>query len=226
MRMMPRDVRTRWNSTYDMLKFAYTYRDAIDKLTGERALKLRDYELSENEWELVMQLRDCLKVSSHNYKRPTTLISSCQIFKMVTLEFSSDTPCPASVIPAMDRMHDELTNAAENVDYSVALRSTLSLGIKLLNKYYSLTDNSEVYRIAVGASNTIYSNHLLIQLSRLVLHPRYKLKYFKKLDWDQKWIKTAEGIICDEFKRSYADYVIHKPSAPIRSSKKNVSSSS
>jgi hypothetical protein len=25
LRMMPRDVRTRWNSTYDMLKFAYTY---------------------------------------------------------------------------------------------------------------------------------------------------------------------------------------------------------
>ena len=61
-RMMLRDVRTRWNSTYDMLKFALTYRDAIDKIMGERSLKLRDYELVEGEWELVMQLRDCLKV--------------------------------------------------------------------------------------------------------------------------------------------------------------------
>ena len=60
--MMPRDVRTCWNSTYDMLKFALTYRDAIDKITGERSLKLCDYELVEGEWELVTQLQDCLKV--------------------------------------------------------------------------------------------------------------------------------------------------------------------
>jgi hypothetical protein len=61
-RVMPRDVSTRWNSTYDMLRFAYSYREAIDKITGERAMKLRDYELTESEWETVMQLRDCLKV--------------------------------------------------------------------------------------------------------------------------------------------------------------------
>jgi hypothetical protein len=45
-----------------MLKFAYSYREAIDKITGERALKLRDYELLESEWETVGQLRDSLKV--------------------------------------------------------------------------------------------------------------------------------------------------------------------
>ena len=47
-RIMPRDVSTRWNSTYKMLKFAYSYREAIDKITGERALKLREYELLES----------------------------------------------------------------------------------------------------------------------------------------------------------------------------------
>jgi hypothetical protein len=61
-RIMPRDVSTRWNSTYEMLKFAYSYREAIDKITGERAMKLRDYELLESEWETVKQLRDSLKV--------------------------------------------------------------------------------------------------------------------------------------------------------------------
>ena len=66
--MMPRDVRTWWNSTYDMLKFSYTYRDAIDKLTSECTLKLRDYKLTEPEWEIVKQLQDSLRVcpSSHN----------------------------------------------------------------------------------------------------------------------------------------------------------------
>ena len=37
------------------------------------------------------------------------------------------------------------------------------------------------------------------------------MKYFKKLGWDDIWIKTAEGIIKDEFKCSYMDYVLTKP---------------
>jgi hypothetical protein len=68
----------------------------------------------------------------------------------VTLEFSTDTPCTAAVIPAMDRMHTELTSAVENVEYSPALQAALSLGKKVLDKYYSLSDDSEVYRIAMG----------------------------------------------------------------------------
>ena len=59
---MPRDVTTRWNSTYDMLKFACTYREAIDKITDDRSMKLRDYELKDQEWKIVEELRDSLKV--------------------------------------------------------------------------------------------------------------------------------------------------------------------
>jgi hypothetical protein len=73
-----------------------------------------------------------------------------QIFKTVTLEFSKDTPCIANVIPAMDRMHASLHAACNNEDYSAAIRAALKIGRKLLNKYYSITDNSEVYRIAMG----------------------------------------------------------------------------
>ena len=69
---------------------------------------------------------------------------------MVTLQFSSDTPCIANVIPAMDKMHADLTTSSENENYSLAIRAALRLGINLLDKYYSLTDNSEVYRIAIS----------------------------------------------------------------------------
>ena len=69
---------------------------------------------------------------------------------MVTLEFSGDTPCIAKVIPAMDRMHKDLTVASNNEAYSPAIQAALKLGIGLLDKYYSLSDNSEVYRIAMG----------------------------------------------------------------------------
>ena len=61
---MPWDVSTRWNSTYNMLKFACTYREAINKITDDRGMKLREYELKDDEWKIVEELRDSLKVCS------------------------------------------------------------------------------------------------------------------------------------------------------------------
>jgi collagenase-like PrtC family protease len=59
---MPRDVSTRWNSTFDMLDFAISYREAIDALTANRLLKLRRFELDNEEWEVAERLRDTLQV--------------------------------------------------------------------------------------------------------------------------------------------------------------------
>ena len=64
-RIMPRDVSTRWNSTYDMLKFALNYRVALDAISGERDMKLQKYELKDTEWHIASQLRDILEVSSN-----------------------------------------------------------------------------------------------------------------------------------------------------------------
>ena len=62
-RMLPRDVRTRWNATYAMLDEAYTLRAAVNKITEMRDMKLRKYEIEAHEWEILRQLRDLLKVS-------------------------------------------------------------------------------------------------------------------------------------------------------------------
>lgn len=51
--MMPRDVSTRWNSTYDMLVFALEYRSAIESICGDKLMGLRKYEMTEGEWEIV-----------------------------------------------------------------------------------------------------------------------------------------------------------------------------
>lgn len=61
-KLMPRDVRTRWNSTFTMLSFALEYRTAIEGLTSERKNDLRQFELTEEEWEIVQELSDMLKV--------------------------------------------------------------------------------------------------------------------------------------------------------------------
>ena len=58
---MPRDVTTRWNSTYDMIEFAVEYRAAIDSMTAARDLDLRKYELIPEEWKIAVELRDILK---------------------------------------------------------------------------------------------------------------------------------------------------------------------
>ena len=60
---MPRDVSTRWNSTFDMLEFAIQYRPAIDAMTAAHNFSLRQYELVSAEWKMASELRDVLKVS-------------------------------------------------------------------------------------------------------------------------------------------------------------------
>jgi hypothetical protein len=76
-----------------------------------------------------------------------------QIFKDATLFFSRSTPNLATVIPAMDHIDMHLANAGQNPNYSPAIRASLALGKAHLNKYYTMTDHSEVYRIAMSESS-------------------------------------------------------------------------
>ena len=46
--MMPHDVATHWNSTFDMLHFAINYHPTLDIITSEQDMKLRQFELSED----------------------------------------------------------------------------------------------------------------------------------------------------------------------------------
>ena len=52
----------RWNSTYDMMKFVVAYRPAIDKITADKALKLRKYELNNDDWAIIKDLVSVLEV--------------------------------------------------------------------------------------------------------------------------------------------------------------------
>jgi hypothetical protein len=61
-RRMPRDVVTRWNSTYTMLKFALAYRKPIDAITADKAYKVRKFELEADEWKIIRSLASVLKV--------------------------------------------------------------------------------------------------------------------------------------------------------------------
>jgi len=73
-----------------------------------------------------------------------------QLFKDATLFFSRATPNLATVIPAMDHIDAHLATASQDLKYSPAIRASLALGKSHLNKYYNMTDHSEVYRIAMS----------------------------------------------------------------------------
>ena len=74
--MMPRDVSTRWNSTYDMVEFAIEYHAALDIMTADRDMNLRKFELSKKEWSMVAELCEVLKVCLYLYLIVNEVIDS------------------------------------------------------------------------------------------------------------------------------------------------------
>ena len=54
------------------------------------------------------------------------------------------------VIPAMDIINSHLATAALDNHYSPSIQAALAVGKNLLNKYYNMTDHSELFRIAMG----------------------------------------------------------------------------
>ncbi|KAF8263871.1 hypothetical protein EI94DRAFT_1595283, partial [Lactarius quietus] len=109
-----------------------------------------------------------------------------QIFKDATLFFSCDGILNlAIVIPAMDHIDEVLATSATACQFSISIQAALSVGKKTLNRYYSKTDLSEVYHIA------------------MVLHPRHKLEYFKTIGWSEEWCMMAHQIVHDTFDHNY-----------------------
>ncbi|KAH9912043.1 uncharacterized protein BXZ73DRAFT_10848, partial [Epithele typhae] len=51
-RMLPRDVRTRWHSTGDMIHLSLKYRAAVDRLTSDKTNDLRHLEIDPTEWTM------------------------------------------------------------------------------------------------------------------------------------------------------------------------------
>ena len=52
----------------------------------------------------------------------------------------------------MDMIDKHLATAALNNKYEPSIQAALAVGKNLLNKYYNMTDHSELYWIAMGMS--------------------------------------------------------------------------
>ncbi|KAI4293807.1 hypothetical protein K525DRAFT_174815, partial [Schizophyllum commune Loenen D] len=114
-------------------------------------------ELSRHEWKCAEQLRDALEP-----------------MKQATEYFSrANRPSLPFVIVAMDELDRQLSTTSINMTLEPAIRAAAGLAKRTLNRYYSLTDQADAYRIS------------------MVLHPRHKLEYFKRAGWSAEWIAEA-----------------------------------
>ena len=106
----------------------------------------------------------------------------------------------------MDRI-DALLSRTPVEPLSPSVKHALQFARASINKYYSKTDLSNVYRIAMGMFLDALLLIMLIGISFFlsVLHPQLKLKYFQQRDWSKDWIDTAEAIVREE----YAKYDTH-----------------
>ena len=102
-------------------------------------------------WLTFSTLPSCISCSC------TPASPSCpQHFKRATLFFSEGSPHLAKVILAMDHLNKFLTTSAQSRKLDSAIRVACKLAKKTLNTYYSHTDMSKTYRIAMGMSESPY----------------------------------------------------------------------
>jgi hypothetical protein len=80
-----------------------------------------------------------------------------QLFVGTTKKISkSKTPLVHEVIPIFDVLTRTLDKHVADVTLPPAIRVAAARGRTMLNKYYSLTDDSIVYRIAMSKSSHVY----------------------------------------------------------------------
>ncbi|KAF8528510.1 hypothetical protein BU17DRAFT_80950 [Hysterangium stoloniferum] len=128
--------------------------DEVESLNEEESLELET---------TILPLKDLglrkFELGDHEWVIIEQLHNVLKILKDATLYFSHSTPNLATVIPVMDHIDKHLTTLGHDKN---------------------LTDNSEVYRIA------------------MILYPQHKLVYFKAACWQDNWIETAKKLGHDE----------------------------
>lgn len=54
------------------------------------------------------------------------------------------------VIPMLEALEDELTNMRDDADLPTVIRIAAIAALLVIGKYYALSDDTEVYRIAIS----------------------------------------------------------------------------
>jgi hypothetical protein len=124
------DVRTRWNSTYDMIERALELRKPLDEM-AELVSDLRKYKLTDGEWKLL--------VGIHKF---------FGLFKVASNQLCATSyPTLAATVPVYNFMIDRLEDYRDTDTCPAATRVATDAAIDRLKQFYVGTD-AEVYTVA------------------------------------------------------------------------------
>ncbi|KAL1949782.1 hypothetical protein VTO73DRAFT_8663 [Trametes versicolor] len=175
-----RAVKTCWNTVTEVLERALEMREALgdlcdmaqfNKKTGAR---LRRYLLTDEEWDILAQLSRLLDP-----------------FLFATKKISvSDRALVQDVIPYMDILTNLVDKFRQDEQLAPSVRAAAQRGRVILDKYYTLTDETMIYCLA------------------MILHPGHKLQYFRDENWPEEWINEAVELLHAEWRQYY------KPAPP------------
>ncbi|KAG6904814.1 hypothetical protein DXG01_006989, partial [Tephrocybe rancida] len=107
--LTPHNVKTHWNSTYNMLTMALEYPVVVDNITSDK--KLWCYELDEEDWQIISDLNHVLKV----YKDATLFFSANNVTSIT------------NVILTMDHIDKMLNDDVSNTALTPSVHAALSV---------------------------------------------------------------------------------------------------
>ncbi|KAG1815863.1 hypothetical protein EV424DRAFT_1276529, partial [Suillus variegatus] len=126
------------NSDFACLKTHVSFEKAIKLFTSQEANGLQMYALTTTQWKLTKQL-----------------IPVLEIFDDLTNRFSqAEVPLVYEVIPMLKKLEHMMVEVSCDVELSAIVRIAALVALEVIGKYYALTDDNEVYRIAISMSFT------------------------------------------------------------------------
>ncbi|EIW51479.1 uncharacterized protein TRAVEDRAFT_87359, partial [Trametes versicolor FP-101664 SS1] len=97
----------------------------------------------------------------------------------------SDRALVQDVIPYMDILTNLVDKFRKDEKLAPSVRAAAQRGRVILDKYYTLTDETIIYRLA------------------MILHPGHKLRYFRDENWPEEWITEAVELLRAEWRAYY-----------------------
>ncbi|KAG8715747.1 hypothetical protein FRC08_010211 [Ceratobasidium sp. 394] len=129
-------VSTRWNSQCDSGMTHIELRPVVEVMTGTEKYELDKYHLSSWQWDLLVEVCECLEV----FREPTLLFSQKEV------------PLIHEVIPSLYTMRFRSTRMLEDEDrrlHSITRVAACS-ALAVVDKYIGLLEKSELYFMAVA----------------------------------------------------------------------------
>ncbi|KAE8241191.1 hypothetical protein A4X13_0g7527 [Tilletia indica] len=161
-RTLLRDVATRWDSTFHMVDRSIQLFDGIIAFSEMPNSPVpQDKRLKRSDRVALVKIRDLLQPLAN-----------------ATLKFSAKvSPTIGEVIGMFEDIDDYFTAMQESKSEEYVWQQAAARGHLVNAKYYSLTDQADIYSLAI------------------LLHPNYRSTYMDVLKWPRDWQDKAEDIL-------------------------------